>query len=72
MKRIPNPALDRIRRQAFWRENAGGCAHDHDRARLHLADLVHAMKPVSHTQCLRHIRFPGSLEWDERMTANGN
>ena len=40
--RDPDTALDRLRREIFRRQDAAGSSHDHHRARLHLADLVHA------------------------------
>ena len=46
--RDPHAALDRLRRQALRREAAAGHADDHHRARLHVADLVHAVSDVVH------------------------
>ena len=40
--RDSDPALDRLRRQTIRGQAAAGHRHDHHRARLHLADLVHA------------------------------
>ncbi len=39
---IPTPALDRLRCETIRRQAAAGHRDDHHRARLHLADLVHA------------------------------
>ena len=45
--RDPHPALDRLRRQALRYEAASRDPHDHHRARLHLADLVHPVRPTT-------------------------
>ena len=40
--RDSDAALDGVRREILRREDAAGSSDDHDRARLHVADLVHA------------------------------
>ena len=42
--RNPDATLDGLRREIFRRHHAQGNAHDDDRARLHVADLVHALR----------------------------
>ena len=39
----PHAALDGIRREAVRHQGAAGNAHDHPGARVHVADLVHAV-----------------------------
>ncbi len=39
---IPTPRWTAYDAKYFERKNAAGSPHDHDRARLHVANLVHA------------------------------
>src|SRR4029450_6098745 len=41
--RDPDPALDRLRRQALREQGAARDTDDHHRARVHRPDLVHAL-----------------------------
>ncbi len=56
--RNPDAALDGLRRQVFRPDHAAGSADDHHRARLHVADLVHA----GSTQTGRRRVWSGAAE----------
>ena len=58
--RNPDAALDRVRREIFRHQDAPRSADDDDRARLYVADLVHALKLPLLREPLLHFLVLGA------------